>query len=84
MLSEGRGIDIDKKEATEYMKKAANKGNIYAMHLYGLMLYNGDWVTQNKKETDFYFKKAGMTGNLDSLFLYDRMLTQEGGIEMNM
>ena len=42
MLSEGRGIDIDKKEATEYMKKAANKDNIYAMHLYGLMLYNGD------------------------------------------
>lgn len=42
MLSEGRGIDIDKKEATEYMKKAANKDNIYAMHLHGLMLYNGD------------------------------------------
>lgn len=44
MLSEGRGIN--KKEETEYMRKAANKGNIYAMHLYGLMLYNGDGVTK--------------------------------------
>ena len=66
------------------MKMAADRGNPYAMHLYGVMLYNGDCVNKNKKEAAFYFKKAAAVGSSESIYLYARMLSHGDGIEMNV
>lgn len=41
MLSHGRGVPVNEKEASKYYKMAADKGQIAVMFNYGVMLREG-------------------------------------------
>ena len=58
MLSEGDGIEMNKKEAARYYKLAADKGDTESMNKYSEMLSKGNGIEKNLKEAARYLKLA--------------------------
>lgn len=56
MLYKGDGIEINKKETSKYLKKAADKGDIESLKKQATMILEGDEIEQDKKEALGYFK----------------------------
>lgn len=52
----------------------ADKGNQNAMHIFAMILYQGDGVSVNKKEAANYFKKAADNGVSTAMFCYAEMI----------
>lgn len=62
------------------IKNDADKGDIFAMYLYGKMLLNGESVPVDKKEAAVYLKKAADQGQSNAMTLYGQMLLNGDGI----
>ena len=58
MLKDGEGIQINKKEAIQYLQKAIKKGHPNSMILFSKMLENGEGIEMNKEEAEKYRKMA--------------------------
>lgn len=69
MRYDGDGISMDRYEAAQYFKMAADEGNINAMFKYALISDTGDEIPVDKVEAAKYFK-----GNINALYKYARML----------
>lgn len=69
MLEAGDGVAVDKKEASEYVKKAADKGSASSMFNYGKMLKNGDGIPKSIKEAMKYLIKAFDNGYKEAIML---------------
>merc|ERR1719510_203100 len=60
----GRGIEMDHRQALNYLIQAADSGNAVAMAFLGKMYLEGsDIVTQSNDTAFMYFKKAADMGN---------------------
>lgn len=55
-LYDGKGVEMNKKEAAKYYKKASDLGHANASYQYGRMLYFGQGIILNKKEASKYLK----------------------------
>lgn len=65
----GDGIDKNKEEATEYLRKAADKGHVEAMKIMaGLIIQNNDL-----KGASRYLVLASNHDDLVSFFLYRKL-----------
>ena len=83
ILKKGEGVEVNKEEAAQYFKMAADRGNPAGMFNYGNMLYKGEGVEINKEEAARYFKMAADSGNPDGMFKYGIMLDEGEGVEVN-
>lgn len=54
----GDGIEENKKEAANYFKIAANKGNTEAITKYASILEKGDGIEADKAESNKYYRTA--------------------------
>ena len=57
-LYEGKGVEMNKKEAASYYKKASDLGHAKASYEYGRMLYYGRGIVLNKKEASIFKKSS--------------------------
>jgi uncharacterized protein len=62
MYDHGEGVPQDGKEAAEWYRKAAEKGNVAAQYRLGVVYANGYGVEQDMKEAEKWYKKAAMQG----------------------
>lgn len=62
LLSEGRGVVKNDKEAAQWFKKGALHGNIEAQYQYGNSLFKGVGVLQNYKDAIYWIEKAARSG----------------------
>ena len=62
MYDHGEGVPQDGKEAAEWYRKAAEKGNIPAQYRLGVIYANGYGVEQDMKEAEKWYKKAANQG----------------------
>lgn len=79
-LFKGDGLPMNKKEASRYLKVAADKENSDAMLMYGLMLYKGDGIPINEEEGEKYIEKAVKQDNNDAMYIFGQILKKKGGI----
>ena len=54
MLYSGYGIEMNKKEASVYYKRAADKGHVLSTKIYASMLFKGDGIDSNEQEVSRY------------------------------
>ncbi|KAK8837451.1 hypothetical protein M9Y10_036448 [Tritrichomonas musculus] len=65
MLATGDEIQINKKEAKKYYKKAADNGHVKSMINYALLnMKDNDEFNANRKESQKYFQMAADKGNM--------------------
>jgi TPR repeat protein len=62
MYDHGEGVTQDGKQAAEWYRKAAEKGNIQAQYRLGVLYANGYGVEQDLKEAAKWYKKAAAQG----------------------
>ena len=84
MYDMGRGVDKNPQEAFAYSRKAAQAGNIKAMHDYGAYLHEGKFVGRNDKEAAVWFEKAAERGVVDSQFNLGLMYMEGIGVAKNV
>lgn len=65
----GLGVEADISKAVRYYKKAAEKGNAFAMAHYGCALANGEGVRKNKKSAMEWLIKAAMKGDEGAILI---------------
>lgn len=58
MLLKGDGVPVNKAEAADYFKMAADSGSEKAKYLLGLQLDDGDGIPMNKRLSVMYYQKA--------------------------
>ena len=62
LLSEGRGVVKNDKEAALWFKKGAQHGNVEAEYHYGNALFKGVGVLQNYKDAIYWIEKSARSG----------------------
>lgn len=89
MLLNGDGIQMDKREAANYFRFAADKKNVDACCTLGKMLFKGDGIKVNMEDAFKYFSTAidsdsnvGFKGNSDAVNFYGYMASK--GLGMNV
>lgn len=68
LLTEGRGVVKNEKEAAEWFKKGALSGNVESQYQYGNALFKGVGVLQNYKDAIYWIEKAAHTGHVKAQY----------------
>jgi localization factor PodJL len=64
----GQGVEQDLPQARVWFRRAANGGNILAMHRIGVMMARGDGGPADAREAIDWFERAGNHGLVDSQY----------------
>ena len=83
MLYCGIGIDVNKDEAIQFIKKGADNGNPDSSYLYAELLYNGIEMDKNKELASHYFKISADHGNIQAMLNYATMKWIGNDVEIN-
>ena len=70
-------LKLNKNDGIRYLQNSYDKGNLYSMFHFGLMLINGDGFESDKNKGFKYIKKVADSGNLDAMFLYGKCKLNE-------
>jgi hypothetical protein len=81
MLSEGRGVFKNDKEAAEWFKKGAQHGHLEAQYQYGNALFKGVGVLQNYKDAIFWIEKAARAGHEKAQYDLGNIYRYKSGVE---
>lgn len=81
LLSEGRGIVKNEKEAGQWFKKAAQQGNVEAEYQYGNALFKGIGLLQNYREAIYWIEKAARAGHLKAQYDLGNIYRFKSGVE---
>ena len=85
LISEGKGIDRNKREAAKLFKKAAEAGSIEANLKLGICYENGDGVPRDYNQAIYYHQVAADEGNAESMYhLAEIYRTGEGNIKVDL
>lgn len=76
-LRYGNGVPINKKDAFEHYKEAANWGYMDAILCCGEMLKNGEGVKVDTKTAALYYKKAAEDLNPDGLINFGQLVNND-------
>jgi TPR repeat protein len=68
LLSQGKGIGLNKAEAAKFLRMAADQGDVDAQYSYALAVRNGEGVVPDFSEALRYLRRAAEQGHRDSLF----------------
>ncbi|WP_411820797.1 hypothetical protein ABFZ85_06290 [Hyphococcus formosus] len=68
LYKSGQGVDQDLGQARVWFRRAANGGNVLAMHRIGVMTARGDGGPADSQEAIAWFERAGNYGLVDSQY----------------
>lgn len=68
LYDDGKGVGVDKYEATQWFRRAAQNGNPKAQFNVGTIYYNGDGAPQDYAEAKKWYIKAADQGDADAQF----------------
>ncbi|MGA9657724.1 MAG: hypothetical protein WBQ60_01290 [Asticcacaulis sp.] len=80
---EGKLMPVDKTEAREWVKRAAEGGLAAAMYDYGSMYYNGVGGAQDRPTAAMWFRKAAERGIIDSQYNLATLYQRGDGVPLN-
>lgn len=80
MYYEGKGVELDHTEASEWWRKSAENGHIQSQLYLGIAYYYGDGVEMNKKEAMRYFILAAKQRDEDAMKLLHKA-AEQGDVE---
>lgn len=88
LFKTGQGVDQDLAQARTWFRRAANGGNVLAMHRVGVMTARGEGGSANTPEAISWFEQAANRGLVDSQYNLGAIYhpagegeTQDGGLQ---
>jgi TPR repeat protein len=74
VLFDGRGVVIDRKQASRYFKLAAETGHIGALNQYADILQQGWGIPKDLHQAAQYFRRAAEAGHPESMYRWGKCL----------
>ncbi|MBB4076319.1 hypothetical protein GGR08_000612 [Bartonella fuyuanensis] len=84
LYMEGCAVPVDGARAALWFERAAKQGEPQAQLRYGLMLFDGHFVTQNQELGEQFIRKAVNAGVKESYFYYGQLLLYKASREMQI
>jgi localization factor PodJL len=81
----GKGLGVNRSEARDWVRRAAEGGDARGMHNYGMYLFEGVGGGENRGEALTWLKRAAERGLVDSQYNVARLYeTGDDGIPVNL
>jgi TPR repeat protein len=72
---EGQGVQADTRKAANFLRLAADQGNVPALYIYGKCLETGRGVTKNIKLATAFYDRAADRGHALAREAFARLAT---------